>query len=68
MVEWFKFGGKRMTLALLLLCNMVWASEQCPTDWSKGVVKLLYKDGDVREPLNYRGITSPRFSLRCSTS
>ena len=57
MVEWLKFGGDRMTYALWVLCNSVWLSEKCPEEWSKGVITLLYKDGDVRDPLNYRGIT-----------
>ena len=57
LVEWLKFGGERMTYALWVLCNMVWASEKCPAEWSKGVITLLYKDGDRRDPLNYRGIT-----------
>ena len=46
-----------MTYALWVLCNSVWLSEKCPEEWSKGVITLLYKDGDVRDPLNYRGIT-----------
>ena len=52
-----KFGGKKMTYALWVLCNFVWLSEKCPREWGKGVIALLYKDGDKRDPLNYRGIT-----------
>ena len=40
LVEWLKFGKKQMTYALWVLCNMVWVSEQCPEDWSKGVITL----------------------------
>ena len=55
LVEWLKYGGERMTYALWVLCNSVWLSESCPEEWSKGVITLLYKDDDVRDPLNYRG-------------
>ena len=41
-----------MNLALLMMCNLAWVGEQCPDDWSKGVITLLYKDGDKRDPLN----------------
>ena len=57
LVEWLKYGGDQMTYALWMLCNLVWVSEKCPQEWSKGVITLLYKDGDKRHPLNYRGIT-----------
>ena len=57
LVEWLKYGKKQMTYALWLLCNLVLASEMPPKEWSKGVISLLYKDGDKRDPLNYRGIT-----------
>ena len=57
LVEWLKYGKEQMTYALWLLCNLVWASEKPPKEWSKGVITLLYKDGDKRDPLNYRGIT-----------
>ena len=53
--EWMKFGGKKMTYALWVLCNFVWLSEKCPREWGKGVIALLYKDGDKRDPPNYRG-------------
>ena len=57
MVEWIKYGGDRMTYVLWLLVNMVWLSEKTPEEWAKGVISLLYKEGDPRDPLNYRGIT-----------
>ena len=69
MKSWLKFGGDRMTYALWVLCNSVWLSEKCLEEWSKGVITLLYKDGDVRDPLDYRGITllSGGQSLRAGT-
>ena len=55
--EWVKYGGARMTYVLWMLVNLVWISEKTPEGWAKGVISLLYKDGDPRDPLNYRGIT-----------
>ena len=52
-----KYGGKKMTYALWVLCNHVWLTEACPEQWGQGAICLLFKDGDKRDPLNYRGIT-----------
>ena len=46
-----------MVYALWVLLNHVWLSEESPEEWGKGAVKLLYKDGNKKDPLNYRGIT-----------
>ena len=35
----------------------MFACERIPSDWSKGLILPLYKDGDERVPSNYRGIT-----------
>jgi hypothetical protein len=55
--EWLKFGGEKMTYALFVLCNHMWLTEGCPEDWGRGMISLLFKDGDKRDPLDYRGIT-----------
>ena len=39
------------------VCCVAWETERVPTDWMQGVVFPLYKDGDDRDPMNYRGIT-----------
>ena len=57
MAEWMKYGGEKMTYALWVLCNHVWLTEACPEQWGQGAICLLFKDGDKRDPLNYRGIT-----------
>jgi hypothetical protein len=31
-----------MTIALWLLTNAVWASEQCPKEWGQGTLVLRY--------------------------
>jgi len=56
-VEVLKKGGAEVSLALFLLCKKIWERETCPADWSKGVIHPLLKEGDDREPSNYRGIT-----------
>ena len=43
--------------AVWQLCCVAWETERVPTDWMQGVVFPLYKDGDDRDPMNYRGIT-----------
>ena len=55
--EWLKYGGRRMTMALWVMMNQAWLSETSPQEWAHGVVVPVYKEGDKRDPLNYRGIT-----------
>ena len=37
--------------------NIAWSTEKVPREWMQGLVFPLYKDGDDRDLLNYRGIT-----------
>ena len=39
------------------MCGVAWELEEVPREWMQGVIVPLYKDGDNRDPLNYRGIT-----------
>ena len=55
--EVMKKGGKKLRLAVWRICCVAWRTEQVPRDWMQGVIFPLYKDGDDRDPLNYRGIT-----------
>jgi hypothetical protein len=55
--EWLKYGGERMTFALWMMMNEVWMKEKWPEDWGRGMIRPLFKEGDKRDPLNYRGIT-----------
>jgi hypothetical protein len=52
-----KKGGKVLRLAVWQMCCVAWQTEQVPRDWMQGVIFPLYKEGDNRDPLNYRGIT-----------
>ena len=40
-----------------MLCCVVWRAEEVPNEWRQGIVVPLHKDGDERNPMNYRGIT-----------
>ena len=40
-----------------MLCCVVWRAEEVPNEWRQGIVVPLHKDGDERDPMNYRGIT-----------
>ena len=55
--EVLKKGGENIVRALHKLCEKVWEEETLPTDWTRGIVFPIYKDGDKRDPSNYRGIT-----------
>ena len=55
--EVLKKGGQALRLAVWKMCCEAWRIEQVPRDWMQGVIFPLYKDGDNRDPLNYRGIT-----------
>ena len=34
----------------------IWNSEECPSEWDTGLLRILPKKGDLRYPGNYRGI------------
>ena len=55
--EALKKGGEKLKDALLDLIQKAWKKEEIPEEWARGVICPIYKDGDPREPLNYRGIT-----------
>ena len=55
--EVLKRGGDNIIKAIHRLCERVWEEETLPTDWTRGMIFPIYKDGDKKDPLNYRGIT-----------
>ena len=55
--EDMKKGGVEIRKAVYILCCENWRMEEIPREWMQGLIFPLYKDGDDRDPLNYRGIT-----------
>ena len=55
--EVLKEGGEEMQKALWKLCRKAWETEHIPDLWTKGIICPVFKDGDKRDPQNYRGIT-----------
>ena len=55
--EILKKGGESVYRAVWALCRKVWREEKLPTDWTRGVICPIFKDGDKRDTGNYRGIT-----------
>lgn len=41
---------------LTLLYNKIWDSGRVPDSWSKIILRMLYKKGDIKDPSNYRQI------------
>jgi hypothetical protein len=50
-------GGSGMVAGFHCLCSLTFTATQVPLDWLRGVVLPLHKDGDRRDPLNYRPTT-----------
>ena len=42
---------------LLILFNLLWDNEFVPAYWRQGLIVTLFKQGDRKDPDNYRGIT-----------
>ena len=57
MNEILKYGGKEMINSLWTLLQKLWELEEIPGDWARGVIVPIYKEGDPKNPDNYRGIT-----------
>ena len=55
--ELVMYGGEMGEYAVLELVRIMWQREEIPDGWGRGVVVPFYKDGDKKDPLNYRGIS-----------
>ena len=47
-----KHGGQGISKATAKLCEEMFRLERVPTDWARGLIFPLYKDGDARVPDN----------------
>ena len=52
--EILRFGGEGVGKATARLCEFMFRCEKVPKDWALGLIFPLYKDGDARNPDNYR--------------
>jgi hypothetical protein len=55
--EVFMEGGEEFVKLVHMVLSFIWVSEEVPSDWTKGLVTPLFKDGDRHDTDNYRGIT-----------
>ena len=51
------YGGRCLRAFLLILFNIIWASEMIPQVWKDAIITILFKKGDRSECGNYRGIS-----------
>lgn len=56
--EVLKKGGDNVCTCYV---RNVWEQETLPKEWTRGVIFTIYKDGDNRDPNNYRD-----YSAKCS--
>ena len=54
--EIIKKGGENITRLIWKLLNNCFRNEVAPEQWLMGIQHPLYKSGEKRDPLNYRGI------------
>ena len=55
--EYLKESIELISNPLEKLFNYILEKKSFPKQWSKGVIKPIYKKGDTSEPSNYRAIT-----------
>ena len=56
--EFIKYCPDKLIHVIVLFFNIVLETGIIPTDWTLGIIKVLYKNkGDINDINNYRGIT-----------
>jgi len=55
--ELMKYGGKKMHMSILKICQKIWEEEQILEDLKKARIIPIHKKGDKTECGNYRGIS-----------
>ena len=51
-----KTGIKVLNVALFKLFNLILQSGSFPSSWCNGIINPIFKSGNKRDPVNYRGI------------
>ena len=55
--EFYKYSTPNLSKAILALFNYVFENGDYPEIWSHGIIRPIYKAGEMRCPENYRKIT-----------
>ena len=55
--EFVKYGDRHMWFAVYQMLNKLYENELIPHEWMRGMIFPIFKDGDKRNPLNYRPIS-----------
>lgn len=63
----FKNLPENWLLYILTLFNCILHTEKTPTSWSTAVMTMIHKKGNMKDPLNYRGIALMNNSLKLFT-
>ena len=56
-LEMAQAGGKAMIDMLLIICNKIWQTGECPTPWTQSLIITRPKKGNVQLCQNYRNIS-----------
>merc|ERR1712039_1034823 len=54
--EVIKYGGDNVKRMVWIMIRKCFELEKTPKQWLEGIMHPIYKKGDKRDPLNYRGI------------
>ena len=57
--ELIKHGGEAMIDAFLIICQNIWETKTWPEEWTKSLIIMMQKKGNLRCCNNYRTISHP---------
>ena len=55
--ELIKHGGEAMIDAFLIICQHIWETKTWPEEWTKSLIIMIQKKGNLRCCNNYRTIS-----------